>query len=43
MKIIEEILRFKIKELIGKKEFDECRRVTTSEIVEPTDVNRMTI
>ena len=43
MKIIDEMLRFKIKELIGKKEFDENRRVTIGEIAEVTGVNRMTI
>ena len=37
------MLRLKIKELIGKKEFDEDRRVTINEIAEATGVNRMTI
>lgn len=37
------MLRFKIKELIGKKEFAEGRRVTIGEIAEATGIHRMTI
>ena len=37
------MLRFKIKELIGKKEFEEGRRVTISEIANATGIHRMTL
>lgn len=37
------MLRFKIKELIGKKEFEEGRRITISEIAEATGIHRMTL
>ncbi len=37
------MLRFKIKELLGKKEFNDGRRITISEIAEKTDIHRMTL
>lgn len=37
------MLRFKIKEMIAKKEFSEGRRVTINEIAEATDIHRMTL
>jgi putative transcriptional regulator len=37
------MLRFKIKELIGKKEFDDGRRITISEIADTTGIHRMTL
>lgn len=37
------MLRFKIKEMIAKKEFDDGRRITINEIAEATDIHRMTL
>lgn len=37
------MLRFKIKELIAKKEFEEGRRITLIEIAEVTGIHRMTL
>ncbi len=37
------MLRFKIKELIEKKEFNENRRITINELAESTGINRMTL
>ncbi len=37
------MLRFKLKELIGKKEFLEGRRITISEVADAIDVHRMTL
>ncbi|MYL24942.1 helix-turn-helix domain-containing protein [Vreelandella massiliensis] len=37
------MLRFKIKEMIAKKEFAENRRITISELAEATDIHRMTL
>lgn len=37
------MLRFKIKEMIAKKEFAEGRRVTISEVAEATGIHRMTL
>ena len=38
-----EMLKFKLKELIAKKEFDEGRQITIKEIAEKTSINRMTL
>ncbi|OAI14735.1 hypothetical protein A1355_12315 [Methylomonas koyamae] len=35
------MLRFKIKQLLEKKEFDDNRRITINELAEFTDINRM--
>ena len=37
------MLRFKIKEMIAKKEFADARRITISEIAEATSIHRMTL
>lgn len=37
------MLRFKVKELIAKKEFEEGRRVTISEVAEAAGIHRMTL
>ncbi len=37
------MLRFKIKELIAKKEFEEGRTVTIGEVAEAADIHRMTL
>lgn len=37
------MLRFKIKELLAKKEFDEGRRITLSEVADTVGINRMTL
>ncbi len=37
------MLRFKIKELISKKEFEEGRRVTIGEVAEAAGIHRMTL
>jgi len=37
------MLRFKIKEIIAQKEFDEGRRVTISEVAEGAGIHRMTL
>jgi putative transcriptional regulator len=37
------MLRFKLKELIAKKEFDEDRQITLKEIAAETGINRMTL
>ena len=37
------MLRFKIKEMIGKKEFEEDRRITIGEIAEAAGIHRMTL
>ncbi len=37
------MLRFKIKEMIAKKEFEEGRRITITEIAEATGIHRMTL
>ena len=37
------MLRFKIKELIAKKEFEEGRRVTISEVAEGAGIHRVTL
>lgn len=37
------MLRFKLKELIGKKEFAEGRRITIGEVAEATGIHRMTL
>ena len=37
------MLRFKIKEMIAKKEFAEGRRVTIGEVAEAAGVHRMTL
>lgn len=37
------MLRFKIKELLEKREFNENRRITINEVAESTGVNRMTL
>jgi putative transcriptional regulator len=37
------MLRFKIKELIEKKEFSENRRITINELADSTGINRMTL
>jgi putative transcriptional regulator len=37
------MLRFKIKELIAKKEFSENRRVTIGEVADAAGIHRMTL
>lgn len=37
------MLRFKVKELIADKEFNEERKVTISEVAEACNMNRMTL
>lgn len=37
------MLRFKIKEMIAKKEFDEGRRITIGEVAEAAGIHRMTL
>jgi putative transcriptional regulator len=37
------MLRFKLKELIAKKEFAEGRQITLKEIAAETGINRMTL
>ncbi|SEO36062.1 helix-turn-helix domain-containing protein [Vreelandella aquamarina] len=37
------MLRFKIKEMLAKKEFSENRRITISEVAEATGIHRMTL
>ncbi len=37
------MLRFKVKELIAKKEFDEGRRITIGEVAEAAGLHRMTL
>ena len=37
------MLRFKIKELLERKEFKENRRITINEVAESTGINRMTL
>ncbi|QAB16261.1 MULTISPECIES: helix-turn-helix domain-containing protein [Hydrogenovibrio] len=37
------MIRFKLKELIAKKEFLDGRRVTLKQIAEATGINRMTL
>jgi len=37
------MLRFKIKELIAQKEFEDKRRVTIGEVAESTQIHRMTL
>lgn len=37
------MIRFKLKEVIAKKEFVEGRRITLKEIAENTGINRMTL
>ncbi len=37
------MLRFKIKEMIAKKEFEESRRITIAEVAEAAGIHRMTL
>jgi DNA-binding Xre family transcriptional regulator len=37
------MLRFKIKEMIAKKEFEEGRRVTITEVAEGAGIHRVTL
>ncbi len=37
------MLRFKIKEMIARKEFDDGRRVTIAEVAEAAGIHRMTL
>lgn len=37
------MLRFKIKEMIAKKEFSENRRITIGEVAEAAGIHRMTL
>jgi DNA-binding Xre family transcriptional regulator len=37
------VIRFKLAEMIEKKQFSEGRRVTISEIANATELNRMTL
>lgn len=37
------MLRFKLKEMIAKKEFAEARRVTIGEVAQSTGIHRMTL
>ena len=37
------MLRFKIKELLAKKEFEEGRRITLTEVAEQAGIHRMTL
>ncbi len=37
------MLRFKIKEMIAKKEFEEGRRITIAEVAEGASIHRVTL
>ena len=37
------VIRFKLAELIEKKQFKESRRITVQEVAEATGINRMTL
>lgn len=37
------MLRFKVKEMIAKKEFDDNRRITITEVAEAAGIHRMTL
>lgn len=37
------MLRFKIKEMIAKKEFEEGRRITIAEVAEAAGIHRVTL
>ncbi|HEB86327.1 MAG TPA: XRE family transcriptional regulator [Gammaproteobacteria bacterium] len=37
------MLRFKIKEMIARKEFDEGRRITIAEVAKAAGIHRMTL
>lgn len=37
------MLRFKLKEMIAKKEFSEDRQITLKEVAAETGINRMTL
>ena len=37
------MLRFKIKELLARKEFEEGRRITLTEVAERAGIHRMTL
>lgn len=37
------MLRFKLKEIIAKKEFEEGRRITIAEVANETGIHRMTL
>jgi putative transcriptional regulator len=37
------VIRFKLAELIEKRQFQEARRITVQEVAEATGVNRMTL
>ncbi len=37
------MLRFKIKEMIARKEFDDGRRITIAEVAEAAGIHRMTL
>ena len=37
------MLRFKIKEIIAKKEFEEDRRITIAEVAEGAGIHRVTL
>ncbi len=37
------MLRFKVKEMIARKEFDEGRRITIAEVAEAAGIHRMTL
>ncbi len=37
------MLRFKLKEMIAKKEFTDGRRITIGEVAEDTNIHRMTL
>lgn len=37
------MLRFKLKEMIAKKEFEEGRRITIAEVAEGADIHRVTL
>lgn len=37
------MLRFKLKELIGRREFDQGRRITIGEVAQAAGIHRMTL
>lgn len=40
---VDNMLRFKIKEMIAKREFEEARRVTIAEVAEGAGIHRVTL
>lgn len=40
---VRQVIRFKLKELIAQKEFEDGKRLMVKEIAEATGINRMTL